>query len=233
MTTLDVRFKLHPCLKNDPVVENMGERLIKHEMQKIVEKEIAEKQSENIPATQGQDQASLRRGGIGEASGSRKSMSKSFSLKTEMLQQFIEQARGPPTPRYNIEHEFRMYQQYVIPKKDLGKYTEDPLAFWKDNKSTFPLLYQVAKRYLHIPATSVPSERIFSLAGFICRKKRTKLLEEHVNQQIFLAKNKDHIPSKSTVYCHKKVEPEKQQEHELNLDSDDDETQILDFSLQD
>ena len=29
MTTLDVRSKLHPCLKNDPVVENMGERLIK------------------------------------------------------------------------------------------------------------------------------------------------------------------------------------------------------------
>ena len=41
MTTLDVRFKLHPCLKNNPVVEDLGERLIKHEMQKIVQEEIA------------------------------------------------------------------------------------------------------------------------------------------------------------------------------------------------
>ena len=231
-----MRFKLHPCLKNNPVVEDLGERLIKHEMQKIVEKEIAEKQSENIPATQGQDQASLRRGGIGEASGSRKSMSKSFSFKQEMLQQVILPVPGPPTPRYNIDNEYRMYQQYMLTeKKDLDKYTEDPMRFWKDNKSTYPLMYQVAKRYLHIPATSVPSERIFSLAGFICRKKRTKLLEEHVNQQIFLAKNKDHIPSKTTVYCHRPLvnEPEHEQEHEVVLDSDGDETQILGFSLQD
>ena len=76
------------------------------------------------------------------------------------------------------------------------------MKFWRDNKSSYPLLYQVAKKYLHIPATSVPSERIFSLAGFIVRKKRIKLLEKHVNLHIFLAKNKDHIPSKTTVYCY-------------------------------
>ena len=52
------------------------------------------------------------------------------------------------------------------------------------------------------PATSVPAERIFSLAGFVVRKKRTKLLPKHVNQQIFLAKTKDHIPHNCTVYSH-------------------------------
>ena len=108
------------------------------------------------------------------------------------------------------------------------------MRFWKDKKSTYPLMYQVAKKYLHIPATSVPSERIFSLAGFIVRKKRTKLLEKHVNQQIFLARNKNHIPSRTTVFCHMPANP-----RGSDYDSDEpevvdnDETQILDLSLQD
>ena len=62
-------------------------------------------------------------------------------------------------------------------------------------------MYSVAKKYLAIPATSIPSERFFSLAGFIVRKNRTKLLPEHVNQNIFLAKNKQHIHPDTTVYA--------------------------------
>ena len=119
-------------------------------------------------------------------------------------------------------------------KKELEKYAEDPMKFWRDNKSSFPLLYQVAKKYLHIPATSVPSERIFSLAGFIVRKKRTKLLEKHVNQQIFLAKNKNHIPRLTTVFCSQVPTNPKGSDYDSNEpEVDNDETQMLDLSLQD
>ena len=37
MTTLDVRFKSHPCLKYEPVIDHMGEKLVKYEMQKVLE----------------------------------------------------------------------------------------------------------------------------------------------------------------------------------------------------
>ena len=153
--------------------------LIKHEMQKIVQEQNAVEQSENIPATQGQDQASLRRGGIGEASGSRKSMSKSFSFKQEMFEQVIVPVPGPPTPRYNIDNEFRTYQRVIIDDEDeLEKYAEDPMKFWTDNKSRFPLLYQVAKKYLQIPATSVPSERVFFPSRLYSQKEKDKVISK-------------------------------------------------------
>ena len=49
------------------------------------------------------------------------------------------------------------------------------LRWWKDNASTYPSLYLAVKATLSIPATSVPAERIFSLAGFIISKRRSQL----------------------------------------------------------
>lgn len=41
----------------------------------------------------------------------------------------------------------------------------DPLVFWKENQSSFPNLAALACKYLAIPASSAPVERIFSIAG--------------------------------------------------------------------
>jgi len=40
-----------------------------------------------------------------------------------------------------------------------------PLAFWKSHEKLFPKLFLLSQKYLCIPATSVPSERLFSIAG--------------------------------------------------------------------
>ena len=42
-----------------------------------------------------------------------------------------------------------------------------PLEWWKENCQKLPLLAKLAKEYLWVPATSVPSERAFSLTGYI------------------------------------------------------------------
>ncbi|XP_050950340.1 zinc finger BED domain-containing protein 4 [Labeo rohita] len=64
-----------------------------------------------------------------------------------------------------------------------------PLEWWKDNAQRYPLLSTLAKSYLSVPATSVPSERVFSVAGDIVNAQRSQLLPDNVDMLIFLKKN--------------------------------------------
>jgi len=64
-----------------------------------------------------------------------------------------------------------------------------PLKWWKENSHRLTVLSKLAKQYLCIPATSVPSERAFSLAGYIVNQKRACLLPENVNMLVFLAES--------------------------------------------
>ena len=65
----------------------------------------------------------------------------------------------------------------------------NPLHWWREHEGEFPLLSCQAKRYLCIPGTSVPAERIFSTAGDIVTAQRSALKPDHVDQLLFLNKN--------------------------------------------
>ncbi|XP_065152040.1 zinc finger BED domain-containing protein 4-like [Paramisgurnus dabryanus] len=67
--------------------------------------------------------------------------------------------------------------------------THNPLTYWKERAVIFPHLYVLAKKYLCMPATSVPCERIFSKAGEIICKKRSRLSPSTAEKLIFLNKN--------------------------------------------
>ena len=66
---------------------------------------------------------------------------------------------------------------------------EHPLLWWRKNCSRYPTLTVLAKKYLAIPATSIPAERAFSTTGNIVNQKRACLLSENVNILVFLAEN--------------------------------------------
>src|SRR5579859_5408655 len=57
------------------------------------------------------------------------------------------------------------------------KSDQDPLKWWDVNKGQFPILAQLACKYLSIPATSGASERVFSNTGLIISAKRTQMKE--------------------------------------------------------
>lgn len=70
---------------------------------------------------------------------------------------------------------------------------KDPISWWKQNFTKYPRLTVLVRHYLAIPATSVPSERIFSSAGFILTKLRNKLSSSCVDQIFFLNKTVNNL----------------------------------------
>ena len=51
----------------------------------------------------------------------------------------------------------------------------DSLFWWKFHEKDYPILSKIAKDYLAIQATSVPSERAFSISGLTISKTRNRL----------------------------------------------------------
>ncbi|GBC04414.1 hypothetical protein RclHR1_05670016 [Rhizophagus clarus] len=70
----------------------------------------------------------------------------------------------------------------------------DPLVWWRDHRSSYPILSKLAQKYLSIPFTSVPSERLFSDAGNHISAKRTRLAPELVDRILFLKRNSIYFP---------------------------------------
>lgn len=66
---------------------------------------------------------------------------------------------------------------------------EDPLRWWKLHQINFPRLSKLAQKYLCIPATSSPSERVFSTGGNVVTCQRSCLKPEMVDMLVFLAEN--------------------------------------------
>ncbi|KAK7913165.1 hypothetical protein WMY93_013376 [Mugilogobius chulae] len=62
-----------------------------------------------------------------------------------------------------------------------------PLEWWSKHASSHSKLAPIAHKYLATPATSVPCERLFSLAGHVVQKKRASLSSEHVNNLVCLS----------------------------------------------
>lgn len=65
------------------------------------------------------------------------------------------------------------------------------LQWWKANEARFKGLSHAARKYLGIPATSAPSERVFSLAGSICSRRRACLSPDNLDALVFLNANSE------------------------------------------
>ena len=68
---------------------------------------------------------------------------------------------------------------------------QDPLQYLLQNKSIFPNLFLVVKMIFCIPGTSVPSEQLFSHAGYNVWDRRNKLKPSNVNKVMVIYENMD------------------------------------------
>ena len=78
----------------------------------------------------------------------------------------------------------RAYLSDKVPSRE-----SSPLQWWKINSLRYSVLVPLVQKYFCVPATSTPSERIFSCAGVIANRLRSSLNPEHLNMLVFLNKN--------------------------------------------
>ncbi|XP_019851990.1 PREDICTED: zinc finger BED domain-containing protein 1-like [Amphimedon queenslandica] len=84
----------------------------------------------------------------------------------------------------NIETDLSLFYTEKVISRD-----SDPILWWQQNHTRFPILSQVAKYVLCVPATSTSSERLFSTAGLTVSKLRSCLKPDNVDALTFLHAN--------------------------------------------
>ena len=64
---------------------------------------------------------------------------------------------------------------------------EDPFPWWMSRKAKYPLLSQLARKYLAVMGTSTPAERVFSQMGRVLEKKRLRMKDTLFSSLMFLS----------------------------------------------
>ena len=64
------------------------------------------------------------------------------------------------------------------------------LLWWGQNSMFYPHIASLARKYHAISASSVPSERVFSLSDQLVSKKRARLSPKNVDNMVFFNKNR-------------------------------------------
>ena len=76
--------------------------------------------------------------------------------------------------------------KYLEMHIDKTRLSQNPLEFWKENRTIYPILARVARKIHCIPATSAAVERQFSGAGAVSNERRTSLAPERLDNILFI-----------------------------------------------
>ena len=85
-----------------------------------------------------------------------------------------------------IEDELKAFRSTALPDPD-----QTVLQWWSEHKADFPLLAELARMVLSVPASQIECERVFSAAGLITQHLRNRMGVENMSAQVFLLKNMD------------------------------------------
>ena len=82
----------------------------------------------------------------------------------------------------------KQFAQYLACVKEMMHDGTSCLEWWRKNKEDFPLVAFVARSILSAQASSAETERLFSTAGYIISKYRTRLTGSRADKLILLSK---------------------------------------------
>ena len=120
----------------------------------------------------------------------KKSKQSSAEAVQSMLADIFHHTAGEPEkdPQDEAESEIVNYLREKPISLDSAskKDNHNPLEWWKLNSLCYKVLSCLATKYLCLPASSVPSERVFSCTGNIVNAKRSP---NNVNMLCFLHNN--------------------------------------------
>jgi len=102
----------------------------------------------------------------------------------DVVRRRVQTCRSAATPTSSA---MAMVTQYC---QKPPKWNLNALTYWRSARATEKELAQLALRYAVVPATSVPSERVFSTAGQIVSARRSRLKPEKACMLIFLKQNR-------------------------------------------
>lgn len=91
-----------------------------------------------------------------------------------------------------VETEFQLYMKTSNYSEDLRTDNNKKCfieLFWRENRICFPRLAKLARNRLAIPASSGPSERVFSDAGLYYTSRSTNLRPELLDDLLFIRNN--------------------------------------------
>ena len=163
-TALDPRFK-DKCFRQLDTVEEVKSRL----KDKVTELKSSEtEQPPSVTSTEGREEPASKR------------------QKTTLLQCFSEILQEAGASVDDSGNEVDIYLSEPLIEFHGGEHS---LNWWATNKLRFPILAKLARRYLSVPPTSVPSERLFSVAGDLYDEKCNRLSPEHAEELLFIKSN--------------------------------------------
>ena len=101
-----------------------------------------------------------------------------------MYDDFLVESGSDTASTPTLSQEIQSYASDVLLKRN-----QDPLAWWKLNEGRFRKLAKLARRFLSAPASSVPSERLFSEAGGMYTAKRNRLAPQKAEMMLVIRGN--------------------------------------------
>ncbi|XP_028153494.2 E3 SUMO-protein ligase ZBED1-like [Diabrotica virgifera virgifera] len=168
---LDPRFKTK--VFDSDYNSNSTKEHIQHEVAKLI---ISERRSEDIIHDHDNDEVNT---------GEETAAYDDQNLVWEDFDKAVETPKDIDSKAAAIIEVRAYLAESLIPRK------ENPLEWWKTRAFLYPHLAQLAKKYLCIMSTSVPSERVFSTAGQLISDRRNRLTGENVEMIMFLHENEN------------------------------------------
>lgn len=93
----------------------------------------------------------------------------------------VTSSHTPKTAEDRCKEELDLYLSETVIAR-----TECPMRWWKERKSLYPVLSKIFLQNCNVVVTSVPSERVFSDAGYTISERRTRLTTSKVEKLMFL-----------------------------------------------